>query len=55
MKYKAECCGVVVLGRIEWIALGVPRAEERCPACGKWTAFVPVEQETKPVFGRKVA
>ena len=49
MRYRALCCGVIVLGRLVWIALGVTRAIDECPACRRWTTFVP----EKPVFGQR--
>ena len=39
MSYVARCCGVRVLGRLVWLALGVLRPEEKCPVCGRWTVF----------------
>jgi hypothetical protein len=47
--YKALCCGARVIGRLVWIALGVPDPEEHCPECGRWTKF---EAEAAAAGGR---
>jgi len=59
MTYTALCCGVRVIGRVVWIALGVMRPEDYCPACRKWTVFeaegLAAAPAERPVFGRKAA
>jgi len=62
VRYRGTCCGAVVIGRLVWIALGVPEAEDRCPGCGEWAKFVAettvAVAEPKPkklVFGEKAA
>lgn len=52
MTYIAVCCGVRVIGRLVWIALGVPQTEDRCPQCGRWTKF---DAETGEAKGKKKA
>jgi lipopolysaccharide biosynthesis regulator YciM len=36
--YRCLACGQLCTHLI-WALLGIERAEERCPACGKWAAF----------------
>jgi hypothetical protein len=52
MTYRALCCGVRVIGRVVWIALGVMNPEEYCPVCRKWTVF---EAEGLEVVTRRKA
>ena len=52
MTYRALCCGVRVIGRVVWIALGVLDPEDHCLNCGRWTKFQAETGVEKPVFRR---
>ncbi len=50
--YRCLKCGALCR-QFVWEALGLERAEDKCPACGKWAKFE--AQAARPEAGEKAA
>jgi hypothetical protein len=57
MTFVCGCCGAEVVGRtaLVCIAIGAPKFDEKCPACGRWAEFTVVEMVETAKPRRKAA